>query len=119
MPGGPLHAQAGDVGGHDGGLGRPGNGKNLPRNRGGVLHAGVTNPARVDVQSPGQPIHGLEGADADFLDFAINVLAGSGWLVEGKLLDEEILGALLGDASDAGNVAGGVGEFGHGRRGDW
>ena len=56
-------------------------------------------------------VDGVEGGDADFLDFAVDVLPLAGGFVEGNFLNEEIFGAFFDRSADAGELAGEVGKI--------
>jgi hypothetical protein len=67
-----------------------------------VLHSGVADGGVADAEVPAQATEQFSVRDVDLLDPQVDVFAGVARLVERDLLDDEILGALLEHAADAG-----------------
>lgn len=105
VTGGPLDADVGDFQRHDRRLAGSPDGEQLPADGLGVLEPGIADVAGDNVQGGGDSVDRLEGRHVDFLDFAIDVFAFAGRLVEGDFLHEKILGTLLDAAADAGKIA--------------
>ena len=74
-----------------------------------VLFADSDAEAAVDLRERfPQAVHGIEGGEADLLDFAIDVFSFAAGFVERNFLHEEIFCALLDDTADTGKLWGKV-----------
>ena len=71
-----------------------------------VLHAGVADVGLSDAKGAGDPVDGVAGGQAAFFNQQVKVLPRARGFVKGLFIDEEVLGALLDDAADAGDVLG-------------
>lgn len=69
-----------------------------------VFEAGVADVATADAAGFGGAADEVAGGESAFFGEEVEVFAGAGGFVEGLFFDEEVFGALLDGAADAGEV---------------